>query len=118
MKRFNMLDEEFICENCHKKVSKLKYSARDHCNFCLYSLHVDILPGDRKNTCHGLLKPIDIEKYRDKVDLLIVAMHWGEEYMTYPVNSQKEIAKYLSIRRPCVSLLTTNLVIFVFFILF
>ena len=38
----------------------------------------------------------DIEKYRDKVDLLIVAMHWGEEYMTYPVNSQKEIAKYLS----------------------
>ena len=38
----------------------------------------------------------DVEKYRDKVDLLIVAMHWGEEYMTYPVNSQKEIAKYLS----------------------
>ena len=38
----------------------------------------------------------EIESYRDKVDLLIVAMHWGEEYMTYPVNSQKEIAKYLS----------------------
>ena len=38
----------------------------------------------------------DVEKYRDKVDILIVAMHWGEEYMTYPVNSQKEIAKYLS----------------------
>ena len=38
----------------------------------------------------------EIERYRDKVDLLMVAMHWGEEYMTYPVNSQKEIAKYLS----------------------
>ena len=38
----------------------------------------------------------DVEKYRDKVDLLMVAMHWGEEYMTYPVNSQKEIAKYLA----------------------
>ena len=38
----------------------------------------------------------DVERYRDKVDLLIVAMHWGEEYMTYPVASQKEIAKYLS----------------------
>ena len=38
----------------------------------------------------------EIESYKDKVDLLIVAMHWGEEYMTYPVNSQKEIAKYLS----------------------
>lgn len=38
----------------------------------------------------------EIERYRDKVDLLMVAMHWGEEYMTYPVESQKEIAKYLS----------------------
>lgn len=38
----------------------------------------------------------EIERYRDKVDLLMVAMHWGEEYMTYPVQSQKEIAKYLS----------------------
>lgn len=38
----------------------------------------------------------EIERYRDKVDLLMVAMHWGEEYMTYPVESQKNIAKYLS----------------------
>ena len=38
----------------------------------------------------------EIERYRDKVDLLMVAMHWGEEYMTYPVESQKTIAKYLS----------------------
>ncbi len=38
----------------------------------------------------------DIEKYRDKVDLLMVAMHWGEEYIHYPVTQQKEIAKYLA----------------------
>ena len=38
----------------------------------------------------------DIEKYRDKVDLLMVAMHWGQEYTHTPVNSQKEIAKYLA----------------------
>ena len=38
----------------------------------------------------------EIERYKDKVDLLIVAMHWGTEYMTYPTNSQKEIAKYLA----------------------
>ena len=64
MKRFNMIDEEFICENCHKKITKLGYTARDHCNYCLYSKHVDILPGDRKNICKGLLKPIGIEKYK------------------------------------------------------
>ena len=38
----------------------------------------------------------EIERYRDKVDLLIVAMHWGTEYVTYPTEEQKNIAKYLS----------------------
>lgn len=65
-----MIDNEFICENCHKKVSKLEYSARDHCNFCLHSKHVDILPGDRKNNCQGLLKPIGIEKFRDTYKII------------------------------------------------
>lgn len=64
MKLFSMKDEEFICENCGKKVEKLNYTARDHCNNCLYSKHVDINPGDRKNTCKGLLKPIKIEKFK------------------------------------------------------
>lgn len=65
MKRFNMIDENFICENCGKTVKKLEYSARDHCPYCLYSKHVDIMPGDRKNNCHGLLIPIDIEKFKN-----------------------------------------------------
>lgn len=38
----------------------------------------------------------EVERYRDKVDLLMVAMHWGTEYMTYPTEEQKSIAKYLS----------------------
>ena len=38
----------------------------------------------------------EIARYRDKVDLLIVAMHWGTEYMTYPTNEQKEISEYLA----------------------
>lgn len=70
MKRFSMKDEEFICENCGKKVDKLHYTARDHCPFCLYSKHVDILPGDRSNPCHGLLEPIDIEKYKDSYKII------------------------------------------------
>lgn len=65
-----MIDEEFICENCGKKVSKLNYTARDHCPFCLYSKHVDIFPGDRSNTCQGLLKPIDVEKFKDTYKII------------------------------------------------
>lgn len=65
MKNFTMIDEKFICENCHKEVDKLNYTARDHCPYCLYSKHVDIMPGDRQNECKGLLKPIAIEKFKD-----------------------------------------------------
>lgn len=65
LKNFTMRDEEFICENCKKSISKLNYTARDHCPYCLYSKHVDIMPGDRKNECFGLLIPIAIEKFKD-----------------------------------------------------
>ena len=70
MKKFTMRDEEFICENCQKKVEKLNYTARDHCPYCLYSKHVDINPGDRQNTCQGLLKPISIEKFKSTYKII------------------------------------------------
>jgi poly-gamma-glutamate synthesis protein (capsule biosynthesis protein) len=38
----------------------------------------------------------DIEKIRDKVDIVIVAMHWGVEYSNIPNETQKENALYLS----------------------
>ena len=38
----------------------------------------------------------DIEKYRDKVDVLMVAMHWGEEYTHTPVKEQRDIANFLA----------------------
>ena len=70
MRRFKMIDEEFVCENCNKKVLPLGYTARDHCPFCLYSKHVDIMPGDRNNGCKGLLKPIGIEKFKDSYKII------------------------------------------------
>jgi len=38
----------------------------------------------------------DIESVKDKVDVIIVAMHWGEEYTHTPTYSQKREAEYLS----------------------
>ena len=38
----------------------------------------------------------DVDKIKDKVDVVIVAMHWGDEYTNTPTNSEKEIAQYLS----------------------
>jgi DNA-directed RNA polymerase subunit RPC12/RpoP len=60
-KKFSKNDDGFICENCGSKVEKLGYTSRNHCPKCLYSKHVDINPGDRAETCHGMLEPVGIE---------------------------------------------------------
>lgn len=78
MKRFTQRDEEFICEKCNKKVDKLVYSSRDHCPYCLYSKHIDINPGDRLNNCLGLLKPIDIEKYKKTYKIIYKCEKCGQ----------------------------------------
>lgn len=78
MKRFTMRDENFICDYCHKEVLPLGYTARDHCPFCLCSKHVDIMPGDRQNTCMGLLKPIGIEKFKDTYKIIYRCEKCGE----------------------------------------
>lgn len=70
MKKFNMIDERFVCENCRKDVDILGYSARDHCPYCLYSKHVDINPGDRMNSCKGMLVPIGIEKFKNTYKII------------------------------------------------
>ena len=72
MKNFIKNDEGFICENCGQRVEKLYTTSRDHFPYCLYSKHVDIMPGDRLNPCHGLLKPTGIEKFKDTFKILYI----------------------------------------------
>ena len=38
----------------------------------------------------------DIDSIKDKVDVIIVAMHWGSEYTHTPTDEEKRMAKYLS----------------------
>ena len=64
-KRFIKNDGGFICVNCKKEVSPLKYTSRNHCPNCLFSMHVDIMPGDRENKCGGILEPILSEPSSD-----------------------------------------------------
>ena len=60
-KRFSKNDSGFICRHCGKQVEPLGYTSRDHCPFCLWSIHIDINPGDRANECLGNLVPIKAE---------------------------------------------------------
>ncbi len=78
MKTFNEIDESFTCEKCGFHVERLGYSCRDHCPNCLYSKHVDKNPGDRKNKCQGLLKPIGMEKFKDTYKIVYLCEKCGK----------------------------------------
>ena len=60
-KRFTKNDSAFVCANCGKEVLPMGSSSRNHCPFCLCSLHVDVNPGDRANECGGIMRPIRSE---------------------------------------------------------
>lgn len=63
-----MINENFVCLNCGKEVSKHpEGSARNHCPFCLCSLHLDaVFPGDRASDCHGIMQPVGIDFRKNK----------------------------------------------------
>ncbi len=70
-KRFTKNDNGFICANCGFEVKPLGYSSRNHCPKCLCSLHVDIMPGDRANSCGGIMDPIRAETNAKKGYIII-----------------------------------------------
>lgn len=70
MKIFSKNNQEFICFNCGKLVSQHQTSSRDHCNYCLFGLHVDINPGDRLNDCKGALEPIGLKISNGKTQIV------------------------------------------------
>ncbi|OGG72712.1 hypothetical protein A3A38_00810 [Candidatus Kaiserbacteria bacterium RIFCSPLOWO2_01_FULL_53_17] len=51
--------EDFVCAHCRHVVEGNGYT--NHCLKCLYSKHVDINPGDRGETCGGMMEPVQIE---------------------------------------------------------
>ncbi len=78
--KFTMKDENFTCLNCKKEVKKLNYTARNHCPYCLHSIHVDINPGDRKSTCKGVLIPTGIKLIsKDRIKIIFKCNKCNEE---------------------------------------
>jgi len=55
-------NEGFVCEHCRAQVFPLiRGGFRNHCPRCLWSKHVDRIPGDREVACNGLMEPVRIE---------------------------------------------------------
>ena len=60
-KRFRKNDEGFVCAVCGKEVPPLRFSSRNHCPFCLSSIHLDVNPGDRAAECGGIMDAVKTE---------------------------------------------------------
>jgi len=59
-KKFQKRKEDFTCEKCGFLVSGNGFT--NHCPKCLWGKHVDINPGDRAESCGGMMEPIRVEK--------------------------------------------------------
>ncbi len=54
--------EGFVCRHCRRAVPAESYGTRqrNHCPGCLWSLHLDESPGDRRSACHAPMEPIGV----------------------------------------------------------
>jgi hypothetical protein len=77
-KKFQRRIEDFICENCGKKVRGNGYT--DHCPGCLYGKHIDVNPGDRTASCGGIMEPVHIYKKGDMYIVGYICKECGYEF--------------------------------------
>ena len=59
MTAFTRTREDFVCEHCGTRVTGTGYT--NHCPKCLWSKHVDVEPGDRAESCGGMMEPVRLE---------------------------------------------------------
>ena len=54
--------EDFRCARCGTEVRGDGFT--NHCPRCLWSRHVDVAPGDRRDECRGMMRPVVVEPGR------------------------------------------------------
>ena len=98
-------NEEIIKEKNNITYTMLNYTYGTNGMPQIKNYYVNIWPTDldinnpASDTAYQAYKEqvkADIEKVRKKVDVLIVAMHWGVEYTHTPTEYEKDMAAYLA----------------------
>ena len=77
MKKFIKNIENFSCFNCQAEITGNGYT--NHCPECLWSLHVDITPGDRQNPCKGKMMPVKVICKTDNYKIIHICQSCKEE---------------------------------------
>ena len=63
-RRFQRTVEDFTCAHCG--AANVGDGYTNHCTACLYSRHVDVSPGDRANSCGGMMRPVAVERSKGR----------------------------------------------------
>lgn len=93
MKNFKRNKEDFTCEKCGAFVMGNGYT--NHCPECLWSKHVDIIPGDRLESCCGLMEPHKFEKDGEEESIIhkcIICGHKKRNKLSKDDNYDKVIS--------------------------
>lgn len=68
----------FRCVVCERGVEPLTNgSYRNHCPFCLSSLHVDTEPGDRRSSCGGVMDAVAVQRSRKGLQIVHLCRRCG-----------------------------------------
>lgn len=59
------MDQAFTCVSCGRDAPLGGARVRNHCPWCLCSLHLDHVPGDRASACGGQMTPVGVERRGD-----------------------------------------------------
>lgn len=76
-RNFTRRVEDFTCGHCGAVVAGNGYT--NHCPRCLYSRHVDVMPGDRAALCQGLMAPVRVEPFGQSYKVLQRCLTCGFE---------------------------------------
>lgn len=76
-KKFQKKKEDFVCQNCGFGNKGNGYT--NHCAKCFFSKHIDINPGDRANSCGGLMEVVDYKVSKGKYIITHKCLECGEK---------------------------------------
>ena len=76
-RKFTRRVENFTCIKCGFFVEGDGFT--NHCPYCLWSVHVDINPGDRASNCRGIMKPIRTEYLNNEFSIIHKCLKCGIE---------------------------------------
>lgn len=88
-------DEAFVCGHCGKDVGPGGAKVRDHCPFCLWSRHVDDIPGDRASNCGQLMRPVawEMDHGTDVIRLECVRCGFVRRMRAHPEDDRRILIK-------------------------